>query len=266
MWRGSMLCLLLAGAVHASPALPENPFPHIAGSYLVKHDGVLLWAESADRRMPPASLAKLMTALLVLENGNLERSVVVSRAAAAETGSRIGLRAGERLVADDLLAAMLIASANDACHALASDLAGSEGEFVTRMNARAEALGLRNTKFANACGHDAAGQYSTAADLAVIAEQDLAYPRFVELVAMQSARIVADGGRRFELKTSNALLGRYPGVSGVKTGFTPAAGKCLVALAERNGRRVLLVLLDAPDRWWSASDVLDRAFSAADAR
>ena len=257
-------CLLLTATGHAAAAAPGNPFADIAGSYLVKQDGATLWAQSADRHMPPASLTKLMTALLVLENGALDRIVVVSLAAAAETGARIGLRAGERLSADDLLAAMLIASANDACHALASDLAGNEADFVERMNARAGTLGLRNTRFANACGHDANGQYSSAEDLATIAEEALGHARFVELVATKSAQIRTSGGaRQFQLKTSNALLGRYPGVLGIKTGYTPAAGKCLVALAERNGRRVLLVLLNAPDRWWSASDVFDRAFAAS---
>ncbi len=262
MWRWSLLCLLLTSVAPAAKSVPENPFPTIASSYLVIQDGKTLWAQSPDLRLPPASLTKLMTALLVMEAGALDRIVVVDRAAAAETGTRIGLRVGDRLSADALLSAMLISSANDACHALASDLAGSELEFVKRMNARVLELGLVNTKFANACGHDAQGQYASAEDLAVIAELDLGFARFVELVAMPSAEIMgADGGRRFTLKASNALLGRYAGISGVKTGFTPAAGKCLVALAERKGRRVLLVLLNAPDRWWSASDVFDRAFA-----
>ncbi len=262
MWRWSLLFLLLTSAANAATAASANPFPTIATSYLVLQDGKTLWSQSADRRLPPASLTKLMTALLVLESGGLDRIVVVDRAAAAETGTRIGLRVGDRLSADDLLSAMLIASANDACHALASDLAGSEAAFVERMNARALALDLRNTRFANACGHDAQGQYSSAEDLAAIAELDLGHARFVELVAMPSAEIMlVDSGRRITLNTSNALLGRYAGIKGVKTGYTPAAGKCLVALAERSGRRVLLVLLNAPDRWWSASDVFDRAFA-----
>lgn len=258
------LALCLACTMQASAATPNEGFADIATAYLVQQNGLTRWQQSADRRLPPASLTKIMTALLVLERGGLDQIAVVGSAPVTETGTRIGLRVKDQVSVADLLAASLIASANDACHALADHVAGSEQAFVRTMNQRALALGLADTHFANACGHDATGHYASARDLAVLTEQALTYTEFARLVALPSLTIaVVNTGRRIVLQNSNALLGRYPGVVGVKTGYTPKGGKCLVALAERGGQRVLLVLLNAPDRWWSASDVLDRAFAAA---
>lgn len=236
--------------------------PVVASAYLVKADSRVLWEKAADKRLPPASLTKIMTGLLVLEHYRPERLVAVSRQAAVESGSRIGLRAGERMRVDSLLAAMLIQSANDACHALADHVAGNERQFVALMNRRAREWGLGDTRFVNACGHDHPGHYSSARDLAALAERALAQPVFARLVPIVEGEIAtSDGRRHFRLQNHNALIGRYPGVQGVKTGFTPKAGKCLVALARREGREVLLVLLNAPNRWWDAVDMLDRAFA-----
>jgi D-alanyl-D-alanine carboxypeptidase (penicillin-binding protein 5/6) len=129
------------------------------------------------------------------------------------------------------------------------------------MNARAERLGLKDTHFNNACGHDQPGHYSSAHDLSILAETALGNATFRELVSRQQHQIrTVDGRRHFNLRTKNHLLGRYPGVVGVKTGFTPDAGDCLIALAEREGRRVLLVMLHARNRWRDAATILDRAF------
>jgi D-alanyl-D-alanine carboxypeptidase (penicillin-binding protein 5/6) len=227
----------------------------------VKRDGRLLWAGHAQARLAPASLTKMMTALLVLEAGRLDEPVTVSRAAASETGTRIGLRAGQRLLARDLLAAMVMRSANDACRALA-DAAGAD--FVARMNARAAALGMRDTSFVEPCGHDRPGQYSSAADLARLAEEVMRHAPYARLAAGRRAAIATlDGRQRFRFANTNALIGRYKGAIGVKTGSTDGAGHCIVALAERDGVRVLLVLLHARNRWWNAAGLLDRAFEAA---
>jgi D-alanyl-D-alanine carboxypeptidase (penicillin-binding protein 5/6) len=227
----------------------------------VKRDGRDLWAGRAEARLAPASLTKMMTALLVLEDGRLDEPVTVGRAAARETGTRIGLRAGERFRARDLLAAMVVRSANDACRALA-DRAG--GGFVERMNARAAALGLADTHFLDPCGHDRPGQYSSAADLARLAEEVMRHAEYARLARLPRASIATlDGGRRFRFANTNALIGRYEGALGVKTGTTEGAGHCMVALAERNGVRVLVVLLKARERWWNAAGLLDRAFEAA---
>lgn len=226
----------------------------------MKRDGRLLWAGAADQRLPPASLAKMMTALLALERGDPDRAVTVGKGVLRATGTRIGLKPGERLAARDLLVATVVRSANDACRALADELAA---DFVARMNARAAALGMRDTRFADPCGHDRDGQYTTAADLLLLAEAVMRHPEYLRLAAMERASIATLGGeRRFSLRNTNALLGRYPGAIGLKTGYTEGAGNCLVALAERDGVRVLAVLLNAPDRWWSAVGLLNRAFDA----
>jgi D-alanyl-D-alanine carboxypeptidase (penicillin-binding protein 5/6) len=132
------------------------------------------------------------------------------------------------------------------------------------MNRRARELGLTDTGFANACGLDAPGHYSSVRDLAALTEAALRHQVFADLVARPEAVVQsADGRQRFTVVNRNALIGRFPGVAGVKSGYTRNAGKCLVALAERDGVRVLLVLLNAPDRWWHAHALLERAFARA---
>ncbi len=254
---------LLAAALPLLSPAAGDPYPQIAASYLVKRNGTLLWAGAAEARRPPASLTKMMTALLALEAGAGDEPVSVSHAAAAETGTRLGLRAGERLRAGDLLAAVVVRSANDACHALAEHIGGSARAFVERMNGRAAQLGLANTHFVEPCGHDRAGQYSSAADLARLAEEVARHSEYLRLSRIEHMTIgTLDGRRSFVLRNTNALIGRYPGAIGLKTGYTQGAGTCLVALAERGGERVLVVLLASPDRWWSAVGLLNRAFAA----
>jgi D-alanyl-D-alanine carboxypeptidase (penicillin-binding protein 5/6) len=205
-----------------------------------------------------------MTALVLLDSEWRPDAVVtVSARAAAAGGTRLGLEAGETMRAGDLLTAMLIRSANDAAVALAEHAAGSVERFVERMNERAAELGLDGTRFANPTGFDAPGQTSSARDLARLAETALGLPEFARTVALDRAQVATVEGRRFDVATSNALLGRVPGARGVKTGFTSLAGKCLVAFVERDGHRVLAVLLDAPDRWWAADAMIGEAFDAA---
>ncbi|HYR36248.1 MAG TPA: serine hydrolase [Burkholderiales bacterium] len=241
-------------------AAVEDPFPRVAEAYLVKRAGVVIWAGHADARLAPASLTKMMTALVALESGRLDEIVTVSRAASRETGSRIGLKAGQQLRVRDLLAAMVVRSANDACRAIADHFGVT---FVPRMNQRALALELRDTQFVDPCGHDRPGQYSTATDLARLAEHAMAQPEFARLARTERITIATtDRGRKFYLTTTNALLGRYEGAIGVKTGSTGRAGNCLVAIAERKGVRVVLVLLNAHHRWWHAQGMLDRAFES----
>lgn len=266
MWIACWLALLSQPAYAAvqSAEPPGNPFPQVASSYLVEVNGERVWEKQPARHLPPASLTKLMTALLVIEKGQLESTVSVSNAAAHETGSRLGLVQGEKLRAADLLAAALIVSANDACHALADFVAGDESRFVQQMNSRAAQLGMRDSRFTNACGHDASGHYSSARDLALLSRELLKHPEALDLSAQPRARITTlDGARSYEFETRNALIGRYLCARGLKTGYTPNAGKCLVAYAERGNDRVLLVILHGQDRWWDAADILDLAFSHA---
>lgn len=258
-----MLRLVLAVAclIGGTARAADDPYPWIAGAYLVKRDGVVLWAGQPDARLAPASLTKLMTALIALERGKLDEPVTVGRGVLQATGTRIGLKPGERLTAGDLLIATVVRSANDACRALADHIGGKS--FVQAMNARAAALGMINTRFADPCGHDRPGQYSSAADLVRLAEEVMKHGEYMRLARLERISLKSLDGRSFTLRNTNALLGRYPGAIGLKTGHTDGAGNCLVALAERDGVRVLAVLLNAPNRWWNAVGLLDRAFAAA---
>jgi serine-type D-Ala-D-Ala carboxypeptidase (penicillin-binding protein 5/6) len=261
MWRIILILSILLTSITVACAANDDPFPSVASSYILKIDGEIVWAHRPERRLAPASLTKIMTALLVLEREPLDRVVTVSSGAAAESGTRIGLRRGDRMTVGNLLAATLIFSANDACRALADHVGGGRERFTTIMNARAEKLGLNGTHFNNPCGHDQPRHYSTAHDLAILAETALGNRTFRELVSRDRLQIkTADGKRRFNLRNRNYLLGRYPGAAGIKTGFTPAAGGCLIALAEREGTRVLLVMLHTRNRWHDAAAMLDRAF------
>lgn len=257
------LCLALALLAGGPAQAADDPFPGAGEAYLVKRDGRLLWARADDRRLAPASLAKMMTALLALERGEAANVATVSVEAARAGGARLGLRAGDRMRSGDLLAATVVRSANDACRALAEHLAGSAAAFVEAMNARAAALRMDDTRFADPCGHDRPGQYTSAADLARLAEVLMREPEYLRLARTPKLTLRTVGGARtFTFSNTNALLGRYEGALGLKTGYTKQAGNCLVALAERGGVRVLVVLLNAPNRWWNAVGLLDRAFEA----
>ena len=176
----------------------------------------------------------------------------------------MGLKGGEKLRVKDLMAAAMIASANDACRALAEWRDGSEAAFVQRMNRKAEAVGMKDTRFVNACGHDAKGHYSTARDLAKLSDAVMARPSIAEFARQVEATVATvDGTRTYHLTNRNALIGRYDGAIGVKSGFTAKAGKCVIALAERSGVRVLLVMMGGRDRWWDAHTILNHAFAYA---
>lgn len=256
--------LLLPGLSAPHLAEAASPFTNPPPSYLLQVNGRTYRQKNADVRRPHASLTKIMTALIIIEKCDLDQVVSVSGGAARETGSRIGLRRGEKLRVRDLLAATLMASANDACRALADHAGGNQKAFVALMNERARDLNLKNTRFTNACGHDSAGLYSTANDLALLSERAMHVPMFAQLVARRSMSIkTVNGSRSFHLRNKNRLIGKYPGALGVKTGTTPNAGQCLVALAERDDRKVLLVIMHARRRWQTAPAMLDAAFAAS---
>lgn len=260
-WMALLMVLFLAFSDVSLAREVSDPFPFVASSYLVKVNGRIVWAKDPHKRLPPASLTKIMTVLIALERLKPDEIVRVSKGAATEKGSRIGLREGEKLRAIDLICAALIHSANDACRALAEHIGGSEERFVRIMNERTRRLGLKNTHFVNSCGHDHPDHYSTAYDLAILTEVALRNPTFARIASTPNM-VIRDlgGGRVFHLRNKNKLIGVYPGLRGVKTGFTDRAGKCLIAFAERDGKRVLLVLLNAPNRWDDAPFILDMAF------
>jgi len=262
----AVIAALPLAARGAAPPLPD-PFPGIAAAYAMSIDGRLAWAANPDLRRPPASLAKLLTALVLLDDEwNPAAPVTVSASTAAIEGSRIGLRGGEVLRAEDLLTGMLVRSGNDACLALVEHAAGSISAFAVRMNRRVAALGMDSSHFVHPCGLDAPGQHSTARDLLKLAEAARGNSEITRRAAMTTAEIQTQAGRRIRFHNSNALIGRDAEVTGLKSGFTSRAGQCVIALAERDGHIVLLVLLGAKERWWEASGMIARALGQASPR
>ena len=256
------LCVQPCLADNSNNSTKGDPFPRAAASYLVQVDGKTLWSHEPDRKLPIASITKIMTSLIVLERCNLDDVVTISDSVKTETGTRLGIRAGEKMKVRDLLAAALIKSACDACVALADHVAGSEARFVEIMNKRAKELGLLNTHFQNAAGHDHEENYSTANEIALLTRTALKNSFFKETVSLNSKRITTLNGKRvFNLRNTNDMLGSFQGAKGVKTGFTPQAGKCLVSLASRKGTNVMLVLLNSPRRWQTADKMMEKAFT-----
>lgn len=219
--------------------------------------GLALYEKAAAEARPPASMAKLMTALVVIDQAPLDDVVVVSQTAASTPGSRMGLNTGDRLTVLELLYGLLLPSGNDAAVALAQHVAGTQADFVDLMNARAGAMGLSSTRYANVHGLDAPGQVTSATDLFALARAALQDPNIAEIVAVRSVTI---GGR--QLQNTNELLGSYDGANGVKTGTTDDAGECLVASVTRAGRTTLLVELGSTDRFGDARKLLDYAAEA----
>ncbi|WP_447975351.1 D-alanyl-D-alanine carboxypeptidase family protein [Nitrospira sp. Kam-Ns4a] len=276
---GLLACLLAAGLgwsslAQAESQLPVKPPAHkLLGPRAWAH-GILLkdlrtgrtiYEFMSDRRLSPASLTKIMSALVILEEGHLHDYVTVSRKAAAAPRIRLRLRAGQVFRLEDLLKAMLITSANDACLAAAEHVGGSEEGFVALMNRKAAAMGLQDTHFSNACGFDAPTHYSTAADLAKLTEKALQDPVFRAFVREKYEVISAvNANRSYLLRNTNRLLGAVPGVEGVKTGFTSQAGRCLVAKVSQDGKELLLVLLHANRRWNSAMHLINYGLQTLD--
>jgi len=229
------------------------------------NSGRVLYEHDAGKRMSPASLTKIMSALVILEKGQLDDLVTISPRAARAHKIHLRVKAGQVFRLEDLLKAMLIVSANDACLAAVEHVGGDETQFVTLMNAKAEELGLSDTHFSNGCGFDNPDHYSTAEDLATLSVMALDQPIFRQLVREERAIIVpVNGHRAYALHNTNRLLGRIPGVEGIKTGFTSKAGRCLIAKVSQNGSDLLLVILNSKRRWNTATNLITYGLQAAE--
>ncbi len=240
-----------------------------AHSILLKelNSGRVLYQHAVGKRLSPASLTKIMSALIILENGQLDDLVTVSKNAARAPKTRLRLKVGEVYRLKDLLKAMMMVSANDACLAAIEHVGGNEEQFVKVMNAKATLLGLDDTHFSNGCGFDGSAHYSTAEDLAKLSEVAMQNAVFRELVREERGLITAvNGYRAYVLHNTNRLLGRIPGVEGVKTGFTSKAGRCLIAKVSQNDRDLLLVILNSNRRWNTAKSLIDYGFRLTDTK
>lgn len=244
--------------------------PDARSAILMEQDtGKVLYAKNADKRLPPASMTKIMTMLIIMEalaedRIKLDDRVRVSEYAASMGGSQIFLEEGEVMSVEDLLKGIAIGSANDASVALAEYIAGSVDAFVKQMNQKAKELGLKNTHFVNVTGLPAENHYSSARDMALIAKALLKYEKVTKYTGMYEDYLREDTAQKFWLVNTNRLVKFYEGVDGLKTGYTNEAKYCLTATAKRNGMRVIAVVMGAPtskSRNSQVARLLDYAFN-----
>lgn len=258
---------LFAGA--ASAALP----PEVVGDAAVLMDpqnGQVLYKKNEHKPMYPASTTKILTAIIALEYSRLDEVATVPREATLVEGSAIGLQEGERLTMEDLLYAILLASANDAAVAVAHHVAGSVPAFAALMNEKARMLGAKESHFINPNGLPDPQHYTTAYDLALIARYAMENPAFRAMVATRIRQIHrpdadrSKGPPQEHLWNHNRLLTRYDGAIGVKTGYTVEAGQCIVSAAKRDGRELIAVLLNSEGAaiYSDAKALFDYGFSS----
>ncbi|HIE09240.1 MAG TPA: D-alanyl-D-alanine carboxypeptidase, partial [Armatimonadetes bacterium] len=264
--RGALLLLLVALGPTASGAErlpgPKPPDIFAEAAVLVEHrTGAVLFAKNPTKKMYPASLTKLLTALVVVRSvRDLSEPVTVSERAARTPASTASLRPGERLTVKGLLLAALVRSANDACVALAEHVAGSVRRFASLMNYEARSLGCGRSHFVNPHGLHDPHHYSCAIDLAKIARAAMSEPVIRGIVGRKFVTIESVGGPRRVYKNRNKLLWRYPGADGVKTGYTREAGRCLIGSARRGRMRLIAVVLKSPDPYADCESLLDWGF------
>jgi D-alanyl-D-alanine carboxypeptidase (penicillin-binding protein 5/6) len=264
-------------AIPKAPAVKPHPF---AGSWLVAHPvaevpaikgrfavvvdleaGQILYALDAHTRVADASLTKMMTAMVALDLASPDQVVTVPAGATQVIPNHMGLSAGEQLTVRELLDGMLLDSGNDAAETLAQTLIPRD-QFIVRMNTKAQAMHLRDTRFANPSGLDDPNQYGSAYDLAVMATTLLLdYPELHAIVGTKQVRLAGSASHKSFTPTSlNRLLSTYPGAIGVKPGFTDDAGYCLAAAATRGGHTVVAVVLGSTQHFTDAAMLLDFGF------
>ena len=250
--------LLLAALLLNPGSPPGNDPPAISAAcaVLAGEKGELLLAKNADARRLIASTTKLMTALVALEHSELSDETEIPADCCGIEGSSMYLQAGEKVTVQELLTGLLLASGNDAALALALHCGGSEEQFVAWMNEKAAALGMENSHFANPHGLDDPEHCGTAADLAKLMAACLREPALAAILTKNHASI-----RERYYVNHNKLLGSCPGCLGGKTGYTQAAGRCLVSACERNGTRLICVTLNAPDDWNDHKSLYDWGFA-----
>ncbi|TCN22978.1 D-alanyl-D-alanine carboxypeptidase family protein [Mesobacillus foraminis] len=241
-----------------------------SSAILIERDtGRILYEKNSNEKLPPASMTKIMTMLLIMEaldEGRLkfDEKVRTSEYAASMGGSQIFLEPGEEMTVEEMLKGIAIGSGNDASVAMAERLAGSEEEFVKMMNAKVKELGLKNTTFKNPTGLPTTEHYSTAHDMALMAKELLKYEKITQFTGKYEDYLREDTDEKFWLVNTNRLVRFYPGVDGLKTGFTNQAKYCLTATAQKDGMRVITVVFGAPtskSRNAQVTKMLDYAFS-----
>lgn len=257
-------------AVDNTVILPQFPVrnekvldPEVfARSILVvdRASNVTLWEHNADLRVPPASTTKMMTALVAMDKFPLEQIITVTKS--YKIGQTVGFKPGDKVSVEQLLFSLLVYSGNDAAEILAESYEGGRGAFIAAMNTKTLELGLKNTHFANPTGLDEVNHYSTARDLAILADIAMKKIEFAKIVSSESTVIALENNQEYVLKNVNQLLGKIPGVLGVKTGFTEGAGQSLVTLVSRNDHEVILSVLGSGDRFMETEKLIDWVYAS----
>lgn len=267
-----ILCMILSlfpGAVFAEEKKVELAEDSKSAILIERDTGTILYEKNMHEKLSPASMTKIMTMLLVMEaidegKISLEDKVTTSEFAASMGGSQIFLEPGEEMTVKELLLAVAVVSANDASVALAEKISGSEELFVEMMNQRAKELGLENTQFQNTTGLPAENHYSSAYDMAMLARELLKHEEITDFTKIYESYLREDTDKKFWLVNTNKLVRFYPGVDGLKTGYTSEAKYCLTVTAKKDDMRVIAVVFGAPtskSRNAQISKMLDYSFS-----
>jgi D-alanyl-D-alanine carboxypeptidase (penicillin-binding protein 5/6) len=254
-----IMILSLCQVVAAAP-----PPPQIGAEAAVVMDAntqQILFTKNPNKIMYPASTTKMVTLLTALDKGNLDSIVTISPKAASVGESCLGLNTGDKLTLRELLTGMMVVSGNDAAVAVAEHVGGSVPAFVAMMNAKAEKVGMINTHFSNPDGlPDPYNHFSTALDLARVAAYGMKNPDFARIVSLPEYTVHFLNRSPIKACTTNKFLTNYPGADGIKTGYTDAAGDCLVAGAKHGDVQLIVVLLNDDDRWEDAPKLMDYGF------
>ena len=266
LFRWGVLLGLCAGLLWPACAAAREVDSSAASAIVLDaRNGTLLLSHDAETERPMASTTKIMTALLALENAELDELVTTGPNAFGVPGTSIYLSEGETLTLRDMLYGLMLASGNDAAVAIAEHVGGSVDSFCQRMTVRAQELGCMHTVFLTPHGLPHTGHYTTAHDLALITREAMQNETFREIVSTSRATIPWPG-RSYDriLNNKNKLLATYPGATGVKTGYTKAAGRCLVSSAQRDGMELICVVLNCADWFDESARLLDMAFDTYD--
>lgn len=264
-----MLLFMALPLVKAEEA--EDLAPNAKSAIMIEAStGEILFQKNADEKLPPASMTKIMSMLLIMEEiekGTLkwDEKITASDRASSMGGSQIFLEPGEKMSVTEMLKGIAIASGNDATVAMTERIAGSEESFVKKMNQKAKELGLKNTNFVNATGLTADNHYSSAHDMSILARELIKHEKILEFTSTYEDYLRKDTSKPFWLVNTNRLVRFYQGVDGLKTGFTNEAGYCLTSTAKKDNMRLITVVMNEPDSSKRSADttkMLDYGFNA----
>lgn len=270
MMKKILIFIFLLMSIPMVKAEVEDLAPNAKSAIMIEAStGEILFQKNKDEKLAPASMTKMMSMILIMEeieNGNLkwDEMITTSERASSMGGSQIFLKAGEKMSVEDLLKGVAIASGNDAVVALAERIAGSEEAFVKRMNARGKDLGLKNTNFVNATGLTADNHYSSSYDMSLIAKELVKHEKILEFTSTYEDYLRKDTKSPFWLVNTNRLVRFKEGVDGLKTGFTNEAGYCLTATMKKDGMRLITVVMKeetANKRSADTTKMLDYGFN-----